>query len=138
MERTTIEPGQDIVINVTLKNVSGKDIALYRTNGDIMRFVDVASGAAWVTLASILPPPAAAPPAIWTFKPAEEWKHTVRLGRKVSFVPAGGKPEQARAGLAPGRYRLEYSTTFGDHYPEKGNKVYTGPLQFPPIAFEIR
>jgi hypothetical protein len=139
MERATIGPGQNIVINVTLKNVSGKDIACYQTNRDDLRFVEVATKTVWVTQASLYPPPPASPPSLSTMKADEAWPHEIRLDAKARFAHPGDKPENARIGLPPGRYRLEYSTTFVDHYPEwsKDRKVYTGMIQANPIEFEI-
>lgn len=136
LARTEIQPGQDLVYTVTLRNVSGADIQLYRTNQDDLRLVDITTGTVWVTQASQLPPPAA-PPAVSTFKAGEEWIHTVRLGPRTKFGHAGSKPEVASGSLPVGRYRFEYSTTFVDHYPDRKDPVWTGTLRAEPLALEI-
>lgn len=127
--------GDMLFYTVTLQNVSDKDIRMYRTNRDDLRFVALATGKVWVTQASRFPPPVA-PPALSTFKPKEVWVWTTEIAINSKFVEAGGKPEDAREGLPAGRYRLEYSTTFMDHYPG-GKAVYTGTIQAKPVELKI-
>lgn len=131
------QSGEDIIVKGQLKNVSGKDLFWYRTNRHDLRMIHVESGDVWVTVGSRLPPPAAAPPARETFKPGAVVELAAPLSGKEKMVRTSDKLEDARLGLPAGRYRLEYSTTFNDHYPESGKPVYEGKLAIEPIAFEL-
>lgn len=134
LTKKSFAAGEPISVTVEITNVSDKDIPLYRTNFDDLRFIDLATKKVWVTQASLFPPPAMAPPSLQPLKPKEILRHEVKVTR---FVEAGGKVSDFRTGLPAGRYRLEYSTAFIDHHPEKRRPIYTGTLKAAAIEFEV-